>query len=131
MKQLLTIFIVAISQVCYSQKQIALKDAAKHVGETVKVCGKIYVSRFVSTAEGTPTFLNMGANYPNQLLTVVIWPDVRDSLKGAPEKKFLGKEICVIGKVELYRGKPEIVIRSPSQLPSLAAKVAPNGVKKR
>jgi hypothetical protein len=58
----------------------------------------------------------MGAAYPNQLLTVVIWADVRKDFDKAPEEFFMGKEICVSGKIELYHDKPQIVIKSKSQV---------------
>lgn len=116
MKGLLTAPAFVVAFASYSQKPVGLKDVQNHVGDTVKVCGKMYSGVFVSTAEGTPTFLSMGGHYPNQLLTVVIWPDIRDSLKTAPENEMYGQQICVTGKIELYKGKPEIVVKDPGQL---------------
>jgi len=51
------------------------------------------------------------------LLTVVIWGDVRKTLGYAPEeKKYAHGMAIVTGKVELYQGKPQIVISDPKQL---------------
>ncbi|TMI94629.1 MAG: DNA-binding protein [Bacteroidetes bacterium] len=99
-----------------SQVEIKLEDAAKHVGDSVKVCGKVSGIRFMENAKGQPTLINLGAAYPNQLLTVVIWEDLRKQFDKTPEELFKDKEICITGKIELYRDKPQIVIRSKEQV---------------
>jgi DNA/RNA endonuclease YhcR with UshA esterase domain len=35
---------------------------------------------------------------------------------GEPEKTMQGTHVCVIGKIELYRGRPEVIFRDPEQL---------------
>jgi DNA/RNA endonuclease YhcR with UshA esterase domain len=45
----------------------------------------------------------------------VIWGEQRH-LFGQPEKRLVGKRICVSGRIEAYRGVPRIVLYSPSQL---------------
>ncbi|TMI63655.1 MAG: DNA-binding protein [Bacteroidetes bacterium] len=100
----------------YSQDTIKLEDAKNKVGDSVTVCGKVFNARFVSNATNEPTFLNIGAAYPNQLLTVVIWGDIRKQFNGNPEDIFLNKEICITGKIELYKEKPQIVIKNKSQI---------------
>ena len=66
--------------------------------------------------KGTPTFLNAGSNYPNAPLTLVIWADARKDFKSKPEEYYTGKDICVTGKIELYKDKPQIVIHKAEQL---------------
>lgn len=110
MKQLLTTLALIISIGTFAQKQVDLKDVQAHVGDTVKVCGKIFSGKYLSTAKGTPTLLNMGAEYPNQLLTIVIWAKEREAMKGTPEIDMIGQEMCITGKVELYKGKPQIIM---------------------
>ena len=70
----------------------------------------------MENAKGQPTLINLGAAYPNQLLTVVIWEDLRKQFDKTPEELFKDKEICITGKIELYRDKPQIVIRSKEQV---------------
>jgi DNA/RNA endonuclease YhcR with UshA esterase domain len=83
----------------------------------VTVKGKIFNVRYLQSAKNTPTFINVGAAFPNQLLTIVIWGEVRKKLGYAPEEKPYANGVAVInGKVELYKGKPQIVISDPSQL---------------
>ncbi|HEV7333927.1 MAG TPA: hypothetical protein VGN63_23030 [Flavisolibacter sp.] len=112
MKQLLTILVLLLTLNSFGQKQIELKDIQSHLGDTVKVCGMIYSGKYLSSAKGTPTFLNMGAEYPNQLLTIVIWAKEREAMKNNPETELVGKEMCLTGKVEQYKGKLQIVLRA-------------------
>ncbi|MBS1603589.1 MAG: DNA-binding protein [Bacteroidetes bacterium] len=104
--------IVASAQV----KTIPAADAAKHAGDSVTICDKVYSARWLENAKNQPTFLNLGEAYPNQLLTIVIWEDVRQRLGYKPEEKLLDKKVCVTGKIEEFRGKPQIVLHQPAQL---------------
>ena len=63
-----------------------------------------------------PTFINLGAAYPNQLLTVVIWEDVRKQFEKSPEELYQNKTICVTGKIELFLDGPQIVISERNQI---------------
>ena len=65
---------------------------------------------------GRPTYLNLDRPYPNQPFTVVIWGDDRSSFSPPPEKAYDGKKICVRGTVSAFRGQPQIVVTSPSQI---------------
>lgn len=109
-------FISTIIDSAYSQTTIALENVSKHVGDSVKVCGVVRGGRFLEQTKNSPTLLNVGAAFPNQLLTVVIWSDVRKQFEQAPEELFKDKEICIVGKVELYKEKPQIVLRRKEQI---------------
>jgi hypothetical protein len=98
-----------------AQTTIKLEDVSTHVGDSVKTCGKVAGIRFMESAKGQPTLINIGAPYPNQLLTVVIWEDLRKQFDKTPEL-FRDKNVCIIGKIELYRDKPQIVIKTKEQL---------------
>jgi len=112
---LFIVFLLA-SKFSYSQIEIKLEDAPKHIGDSVKICGKVASMRFVENTEGQPTFINMGKPYPNQLLTVIVWGLVRQRFPKSLEELFNNKEICVTGKVELYKGKPQIVVLGNEQM---------------
>jgi len=111
-------FAVAMLTTCCSNGQVKIKleDISKHVGDSVTVCGKVAGIRFIKQSKNTPTFMNVGAAYPNQLLTVVIWGDVRKQYETAPEVLFKDKEVCITGKVELYKEKAQIVVNDKKQL---------------
>lgn len=99
-----------------AQQQIKIEDAKNHAGDSVKICTKISGGKFLENANGTPTFLNAGGSYPNAPLTLVIWAEARKEFKNKPEEYYTGKEICVTGKVELFRDKPQIVIHKEEQI---------------
>lgn len=90
-------------------------QASAHVGEVRTVCDRVASTRFLRTGR-RPTFLNLGHPYPEQDLTVVIWGEDRAQFGGAPEERYRSRRVCVTGRIELYRGRPEIVIRTRDAL---------------
>jgi hypothetical protein len=100
----------------HGQVKIKLEEVGQHIGDSVLVSGKIYSGRWLQGATGRPTLLNMGALYPHQLLTVVIWGKDRMSFDYAPDKELIGKEVWVTGKVELHKDKPQLVLYSQEQV---------------
>jgi hypothetical protein len=100
----------------YAQPIIKPAEAPQHIGDSVKVCGKIYGGKYLEAAKNQPTFLNMGAIYPNQQLTIVIWGNVRKSFAYVPEKELTNKMVCVTGRIEEFNNKPQIVINNVAQL---------------
>lgn len=100
----------------YSQISIPLEDVSRHIGDSITVCGKISGGRFLEQAKGTPTFINLGQAFPDHSLTIVIWSDVRKQFETAPETLFKDKEVCVTGRIELFRERPQIVLRRKEDL---------------
>jgi hypothetical protein len=114
-KILLFTFVLLFTKSNFAQN-LTPEEAAKHVGDSVKVCGKIFGGRFFETSNGAPTLLNMGAAYPASPITIVLYSDVRTKMGNAPEIELKDKNVCVSGKVTLHKEKPQIVIYNPSQL---------------
>lgn len=96
-------------------QNIKPKQAKDYVNQNVQVCGFVDGYYFDARSSGQPTFLDMGAPYPNQPLVVVIWGDERSHFS-YPLESLKGKSICVSGRVTLYRGKPEIVVSDEKQI---------------
>lgn len=109
--RIVLLFFLFVAEHAFSQTTILLEDAGKHIGDSVTVCGKVSGGRFLEAAKGTPTFLNLGQAFPNHTLTIVIWGDLRKQFEKAPEELFKDKEICVTGRIELFRERPQIVLR--------------------
>ena len=117
MKAIVFLFFVTFFALkLHAQQKIELNDIAKHIGDSVQVCGKIFGGKYLESASNQPTFLNMGAAYPKEQLTLVIWGSVRKKISYIPEKKLGNKNICVKGKVEVFKGKPQIVIKEEKQI---------------
>ena len=70
----------------------------------------------MSSAKNTPTFLNLGGDYPNSPVTILIWGDSRINFKQKPEDYYNGKNICITGKVVMYKGMPEITANKESDI---------------
>jgi hypothetical protein len=105
------LFLLFAASKGYSRKTISLEDVGKYIGDSVTVCGNVSGGRFLETAKITPTFINLGQAFPNNSLTIVIWSDVRKQFESAPEILFKDKEVCVTGRIELFKEKPQIVVR--------------------
>jgi DNA/RNA endonuclease YhcR with UshA esterase domain len=87
------------------------EEAAKHVGETAIVTGR--VDSFHQSGKGN-IFLNMGGAYPNQAFTAFIPSGSAAQFPNA--QQYDGRTVGVTGKIQLYKGKPEIIVNSPSQI---------------
>src|SRR5467141_3874027 len=86
--------------------------AASHVGEYATVEG---VVAKVFTSKGGNTFLNVGATYPNQTFTG--WIPPASPVNKSPILSGLeGKHVKITGRIEMYKGKPEIRINAASEL---------------
>jgi hypothetical protein len=106
-----------LSSVSNAEKNyISATEAHKFIGETKTVCGTVASTFYSVRSKGQPTFLNLDQPYPNQIFTVVIWGSDRNKFKNPPEVFFKDKRICVTGTIETYRGKPQIIVRDPSQI---------------
>jgi len=71
----------------------------------------------VSTSRKGNTFINFGGTYPDQTFTGWI-PAGTPLAADASISTLQGKKLKITGRIELYRGKPEIKIMSKDQLVS-------------
>jgi hypothetical protein len=116
MKTLLIVLFCLIMAPSFAQQQIKIDEAKNHVGDSVKICSKIYDTKYFKSSQDPITLLDMGDKYPNNPLSIVIPADVRKLFKTPPEEYYKGAHVCVTGKIQIYKEKPEIVIRSAEQI---------------
>ncbi len=90
---------------------IGYREAGDHVGRYVTLEGEI--KRVKNT--GKVTFLNFDQDWKNSVSIVIF---AGDALKFPlpPEKLFPGKTVQVTGKIKVYKGRPEIIIRDPRNI---------------
>ena len=112
---ILLVLVLGAATLTHAQTKVKLAYIANYVGDSVEVCGVVSGGIYLQSSQNSPTLINVGGQYPNQLLTVVIFGTYR-SLFTTPETSWLNKEICIKGKVELYREKPQIVVRNTNQV---------------
>ena len=100
----------------FSQTEIKAADAGKHIGEKATVCDKVFGGRYLENANGQPTLVNMGAAYPNNPFTFVIFGENRKKFKYQPEEFLLNREVCVSGEITSFKDKPQIVVADTTQV---------------
>jgi endonuclease/exonuclease/phosphatase family metal-dependent hydrolase len=98
-------------------KHIAWTDAAKAVGETAYVSGKI-----VSTGKAGDriAFLNFDRERPPGFVAV-IFSEHWDKFPGDPTELYKDKIVEIRGTIGLHKGKPQIVVTRPDQIKVLEA----------
>jgi hypothetical protein len=104
-----------------AEEQRVIKDseASRFVGRYIEVCG--LVVSVTSSPLGT-TFINFGREYPNQTFAGFIPAD--SGITADQVTNLQGKNICIVGTIELHKGKPEIKIMSLYQIVDLSSKLA-------
>ena len=117
MKKLLPILLFSAS---LAAKCLPMDEAGKHIGDTTCVAGKVLT---VTQSPNGAWFLNFCDDYRQCPFTVVTFSrDLRD----VGDVRYLaGKEVEVHGKIKLYQGRAEIILRDRRQLRGESAKLPP------
>ena len=113
---MLLFLMIAANAITYAQKEINIADAAKHEGDSVTICTKIFGARYFENGKGAPTLLNAGAMYPESPLTVVIFGESRAAFTHKPEEFYTDKNVCVTGRITIFKGRPQIVVSKESAI---------------
>jgi DNA/RNA endonuclease YhcR with UshA esterase domain len=107
MKHTLTLFfLLLLSLSTFAQTEIQANEAKNHLGKVVMVKAKVGGVR-ESPAEGKPHYINLGADYPNQDLTIAVFGDFEAKYK-LKVSDLQGKTIEVKGVVSEYRGRVQL-----------------------
>ncbi|NEU08636.1 hypothetical protein GZH53_09965 [Flavihumibacter sp. R14] len=112
-KILLSLFLLISATASFSQVKITAKEAPTHMGDSVELTDQVYGGKLLNNGM---TLLNLGEDFPNHLVTVVIKAEDRSKFSGKPEEELVGKTVRIMGKIEEYKGKPQIIIVSPNQI---------------
>lgn len=86
-------------------------EAIQNVGRYVEVCGLV-VS--VTTSPFGTAYISFGREYPNQSFAGFVAAD--SGITADQITKLQGKNIGIVGTIELRKGKPEIKIMSMYQI---------------
>ncbi len=76
------------------------------------VCSRIYGVRSTDKI----TQINVDAPFPNSPLTVIIFASSYDKFSLPLTDYYKDKNVCVTGKIELYKGKPQIIVDNPERI---------------
>lgn len=95
----------------FAQQIISWKDAHKYYDEYVTVEGTIVDTH----NSGKACFLNFHPDYKKYFSVVVFRSDFH-KFPDAPEDYYLNKKVQVTGIIKQYQGKPEIILKDPSNI---------------
>src|SRR3954447_13013147 len=100
MKTGLVIILLVNFYTINAQNYIGLSEANKHIGETVRVAGRIFDTPLLKDNVDHSTLLMMGNDCPDQTLIVAISEQIRGTMMYKPEDSLARKRILVVGKLE-------------------------------
>lgn len=90
-----------------------LKRLPLRIGHFLTVMDKVYGGRYLKNGM---TLLNLGADFPNHLLVVMIKSEDRAKFPYKPDEELKGKWISVTGKLIDYKGKTAVIGTEPYQI---------------
>lgn len=102
-----TLFMTVVAQA----DTITPKDAYANIGATTTVEG--VVSQVSTTKSGT-AFINFGGRYPNHTFYGIIFRSDADQFGNV--RGLEGKTVLIYGTIDLYKGKPQIILRDRNQI---------------
>jgi len=88
-------------------------NSGNYYGKEAIVEGKIIDAYRSKT---NTVFLNFEKPYPNHCFTDVIFSSDQYKFVQNPENYYLNKNVRVRGEIKEYQGKPEIILKDPSQI---------------
>jgi len=105
---------------CASAACLPMEQAARHVGETACVHGRILT---VSATPGGTHLMHFCEEGRECGFSAVVF---RKDLRQVGDVRTLaGKEVDIQGQIRLYHGHPEVIVRDSRQLKGEAAKLPP------
>ena len=115
---LVVAMLLAATAFAQGEARIMAHQAKDHAGEFAEVCGVIVDANYARRSRGSPTYLNFDKPYPEQEFSAIVWGNDRRAFPFSPED-LEGHKACVYGKVELYKGKAQIVLVRPEQIATI------------
>ena len=94
-----------------AEQYVAWTEAADYLNKVVGVEGTI-VDTYNS---GRACFLNFTKEWQGEFYLAILGSNL-NAFDQAPEKKFLSKKVRVVGKVKMYKGRPQIVVETPQHI---------------
>jgi hypothetical protein len=103
--------LLTTTTIAISQDVIPWQDAANYYGQIKTVGGTIVETKNT----GKVCFLNFSPNWRTDFTAVIFASDF-SKFPPNPEAYYRGKKVRVTGNIQEYRGKPEIILKSQSQI---------------
>ena len=100
------------SKVATFKNGIPAAAALSNVGKIVTICEKVFNVRSTDKI----TQINLGGKFPNNPLTIIVFAKDYAKFKESYFENLNNKNVCIKGKIELYKNNPQIRISNPIQL---------------
>ena len=84
-------------------------------GLKITYCGDVKEAKRETTGKKSGLILFMCASSPNQEMTIVL-KDTEPPVFTDPPEYWIGKQICVNGKVQTYQGKYFMAVKKKTQM---------------
>jgi exonuclease VII large subunit len=104
-------FCLAAFNLSNAQDTLSASQTKDFVGEFKYVKGHVAE---VSTSKSGTVYINFEDKYPNSIFSAVIFKDNKDASDFAVLNKCTN--IVIYGKIELYKDKPQIVLKDAAQI---------------
>lgn len=105
---------ICLTRISFSQT-VPLDSVQFYQGKEITVCAKVMDTYVSKTNEGT-TFVNFGKPYPKSTFTIVIFEADLLNFKYTPSVFLKDKNVCITGKIKIYKGKPEMKVNKEEQI---------------
>jgi RecG-like helicase len=116
MKRLvLVIAAVLFSCHLWAQNTVSADSLAYYEGQFIRVCATV-TGTHVSTGKSETTFINFGEPFPKHSFSLVIFQKDAESFSYKPAEFLENKNVCITGKVKMYKGRPEIIVSNEKQI---------------
>lgn len=92
------------------------RQAADHIGQSAAVLGPIMKVTYKPSSRGQPAWIDLGASFPSKRrLGLVVWGEHRPAFASLLAQPLEGRTVCVIGRIEQYKGVPRLELQDASQ----------------
>lgn len=88
-------------------------QAKYKVGEKTNICGTVVATK---KSRKEAIYLNFDQKYPRNIFYATIWKNNQNNFSYDPEEEFLGRKLCVYGKVEKYGEQVRISVNGEEQV---------------
>jgi hypothetical protein len=117
MRQAAIFFVfMLLSSSSFSQNWIHPADVLKHRGKIVNFIGLVTHTEHFTSKKESFVLIYIGGNDSSEAIRLLVPKADRPNFKVDPETIYLGQYVQVRGKVESYKGKPQIIIQNDKQI---------------
>ncbi|MFZ3001109.1 MAG: hypothetical protein WA071_12350 [Undibacterium umbellatum] len=98
------------------ENPVGWQEAEKYAGKTITLVGPVQRVTIREDIRGKPIWIDIGAVFPNKSrVTLIIWDETKSNFPMVKPGHLENKNVCVVGTIEMYRGSPQIVMRTANQ----------------